>query len=493
MERPAILPSRISGSPWNPTPAQAGGHSVHVAQNGDTLETIAHQYGAPVEAVRQVNPQIRDTGNVATGESINLPSGYNAPVQGGSTSSFPVDSGTQTRGGSTNLPAAAGPPAFGGSTSLPGSTVSPGHGGLLDLPINLGAPAHGAPVNYSVDSGLPTHTFPAEPPQFQPGSQASPPLEALPVDTTPRPSDVPRGEPLPRDTSPPTGNPLPRNDSPPAGAAASKADAAPTNPLPTTVSDPRGSVARPDASGAFPTDKAALATANAARTTANGETIINARTQAAVTILAAPLAALPSSNGAMRGDAAIPLRSFDGAPPTATTAKDIPQNAGTERRDMPRSAEPDARAMPQARNESEKMNYDAARLLRDVQARILSDPRAPLDVPGRASADPNAKATDKNQANTTTPAQAGLEDPRKRLGMPGEERDARLALRRAGDSSWLLDWAAQLAQMRRTYLKSRRIDDSPDLLTTAAVIATGVALLAGLFALYALYKYWAPH
>lgn len=54
--------------------AKAGGTTVYVVKQGDTLNKIAARFGTTVSAILKVNPQIRNADNIYIGQRINIPS-----------------------------------------------------------------------------------------------------------------------------------------------------------------------------------------------------------------------------------------------------------------------------------------------------------------------------------------------------------------------------------------------------------------------------------
>lgn len=459
MYEPSTLPQRPQG----------GGEDVHVAQPGDTVDTIAHQYGAPPGLIRQINPQIRDGDRIPVGDTVNLPGGGN-PAPGG-----PV--------GSTEMPHVGMPGTGNGMPSNPVSggglpiidvivrTIFPSNGNVLSLPLGGDNAPRGDQGGVAL--GLPKSdiAIPVAVPD-RGASDANAPQPPADGGATHADANASSSAPAGAGDAPKSAG------SPNAGTVNNAANA--TNAA--NAANPAqviAAVALPQA----PNAGATTMPASAFQAAASGAQVPTAATLVLVPT-SAPAQAAPTTAAGMLQPAVVAALIAPEEPPPATQG---------ERRDLPRSAETSPTVV-QARGEAERPanEGDPARLLRDVQARILSDPRLPTETTrNSAFADQNLKSQEKPALNRAS-GDATAEEVAKNSGLLPNERSARAWIRNAGDAALMFDWVGQWAQLKHAYAR-RRAADSSDLPTTVAAIGGVVVVIAGLFALYALYRYWAPH
>jgi len=509
MEAP-LIPARNTSTqiPTTPTPGD-GMANTHVVQDGETLHSIANQYGTNVDTIRNINPQIRDNGRLPTGDTINLPNlGTILTGSPRNPSSTPMPSMMPSERFTPNAPMTSGTGMTQTPSSVPG-TMPPG----MAPPSHFTSPPTAAPQSSQLPLGLSTAQIVDIPlvanlgrviglPQLDPPRVSAdiPNVDTyVPVDahsggniSTPPPRvDNPTVLPPPRD-------PVTDPRTPPANGASTQ----PT-PTQTTPQAPQQPVDNKAAALPLPTDRILQPPDKSAQTTLAQNALTRGAANAlrgdtaamlANTTLAATLVALPTN--AAEGEEVVTylrqpfnpaqtLNAKEAQPGTTTADHELPKPTGSDARTAQ-----EARVGQDARAAAENAARDPSRLLRDVQARMLSDPRLPGEASTRAQTnDPSTlKGSEKNAAANA--AALGLQD--EAIKTPAmADREARLS-RRSGDAPWMFDWVGQLAEIRRAYAKARR-EEGSDLLTTVATIGIGVAMLAGAFALYALYKYWAPH
>ena len=480
MEAPMMWPGRMQGVTERPT-SPGGGGDTHTVRDGDTLGDIAHQYGTSTDALRSINPQIRDGGRLAVGDSVNLPMGT------GNTSS-PGHNGNPMGMPGGQAYATPTPPT---TASMPTGLLPPLVDGLL--PRALPPLPSGSMIPTTWPSSLPSAT-PMPMPHDNPGMSASHGNDVLPVDiphfndsaNVPPPIANNPGEPPPPlryDEPPQSTLPSPTNAQP--DVRATPLNTAPTSPTNTQATTTPGATNTPSSvpnAATVVIDKAQILLARGDAGTAPRTSLPFAASTATVVL---------AQTVPQRADVPVLARSLaENALLGAMPGKETAQTSTTPR-DAPKLTDAQ-HAQTQTPNGAENAARDPAKLLRDVQARMLSDARPAAETQQRnpASTDPLFKRSDKAIANA--PATLATEEPVKTRGSGDAERDPRLAARRSGESLWMLDWVGQLAKLRRAH-RQDRIDEAPDLLATAAAIGVGVTLLAGVFALYALYKYWVPH